>query len=104
MRQIGITMLLSCGIVIVSLSKKMVMAENNKKNGFKTDAFTGALKKNEEMNKEDKASTSESSSEDKKSIFPINTFNEALKINEEMNEKGISGVRASVAAESAENK
>ena len=67
---------------------------NDSNNGFKTDAFEGALKKNEEMNNDEKvendAHSAPAEKEDAgkgKGEFITDAFLEALKINEEMNKK-----------------
>ena len=65
------------------------MNNKNNKGGFKTDAFIGALKKNDEMNKEGKVKTDEPepTGKGKKGRFVTDAFSEALKANDEMNKK-----------------
>jgi hypothetical protein len=59
------------------------------KSGFITDAFVGALKKNDETNKEDTSPNKEPApdSNKKNDTFITDAFREALKINEERNKK-----------------
>ena len=65
------------------------MTDINNKTGFITDAFIGALEKNDEMNKGDKKKEEEPTpvSNEEKENFTTDAFCEALKINEEMNKK-----------------
>ncbi len=73
---------------IMVLLQTVVMAKTNTGNGFKTDAFSGALKKNEEMNKNGKVENDEPlPGNEENVIFTTDAFKEALKINEETNKK-----------------
>jgi len=77
------------GTLIISfIINNVVMKDNNKKNAFRTEAFSGALKINEEMNKtgKSKKDAPEAAKESgKEGHFTTDAFCEALKINEEMN-------------------
>ena len=66
------------------------MADIHSKTGFITDAFIGALEKNDEMKKEVKVKKGKKKtpvSDDEKKGFTTDAFSEGLKINEEMNKK-----------------
>ena len=64
------------------------MPKNSNKKKFVTEAFLGALEKNDEMNKGGKVKKGRLTPilvKDKKDAFPTDAFREALKINKEMN-------------------
>ena len=65
------------------------MKDSNKKAGFKTDIYSGALEINEEMNRKDKTKRKapKPAADQKKVPFTTDAFSEALKINDEMNER-----------------
>lgn len=60
------------------------MTDRNKKSGFHTDIFSGALKINEEMHRTGKISKKP---ETRNGKFYTDAFKEALRINGEMNKR-----------------
>jgi hypothetical protein len=65
------------------------MTNQNKNTGFTTDAFAGALRKNEEMNKNGKVKTEDPKPGEKTKAFTTDAFLEALKKNDEMNKEDV---------------
>ncbi len=65
------------------------MTDVTSKTGFITDAFIGALEKNDEMKNDNKTKEKEETpvSNEEKESFTTDAFCEALKINEETNKR-----------------